>query len=163
MKRSFMKWGLAFTIGALLFTPAVAEREQELSFGLDGVVFDNNDNRLDLALEWRLPLGRLFSLGPVLNWSQVKVDHDKASVFGLGAVGRFILGGEGTHFYFSAEAVKLFEDQEGYFVAPGFGGVLGGDNFFVDLGIDRPFRGDTGDSLASDDSWRTRARLGIRF
>ncbi len=161
MKSMFMKWGLAFTIGALLFTPAVAE--QELSVGLDGVVFDNNDNRLDAALEWRFPLGSHFQIGPVLTWSQVKVDHDKASVFGLGGVGRFMLGGPGTYFYFSGEVVKLFEDQEGYFVAPGFGGVLGGDNFFVDLGIDRPFRGDTGDSLASDDSWRTRARLGIRF
>ena len=80
-----------------------------------------------------------------------------------GYQGRFILGGEGSHFYFSAEAVKLFEDQEGYFVAPGFGGVIGSENFFVDLGIDRPFRGDAAGSLVDEDSWRTRARLGIRF
>jgi len=157
------RWIIVAAVLAAVAVPAFAEREQELSFGLDGVVFDNNDNRLALDLEWRFPLGKRFSLGPVINWSQVKVDHDKVSVFGLGAVGRFAVGGEATHFYFSAEAVKLFEDQEGYFVAPGFGGVIGSENFFVDLGIDRPFRGDSAGSLIDEDSWRTRARLGVRF
>ena len=149
---------------AIVIVPSLAaDRPMEMSFGLDGVVFDNNDRTVEAAWEWRFPIWKRVFIGPVVSWTHLKVDGESVDSLGLGGVGRYVLGSKSNHVYLSVEALALTMDQEGYFVAPGVGVVLGGGDFFIDVGVDRPFRGDTAGSIVDEDSWRTRARLGLRF